>query len=400
MVDGKFPPGVGVKQVMENLQQKLYILEQKRKPVKGALETVVEDDRNAAEGAEGAGGEGGVAGMIARTGAEGTDGTTVSASEVAAAAAAVAVAVSAAVAGAESGEAGGKGKGPANLDEVVTNGKEGAVGLGAGPGEACAPKEGSLMNATEGPLARVNHGTIVKVEGSAAKVNGGSAAVRPVEGGPHPELEEDDTKIYGRRPDGWLHPASLVFAMYGRPSAREDGDLKMQEGGDGQSGRKRKSRDSGGRDGSSVVDAYSSSDVEGDGGSVTPRSLEPRSRAKARKESERRQIASESLAMQKEVLQHIMNPAGSKHEAALVASLQAITEVFVGRQALDLEAAAREREAAARARWQQKTDALQAHLKLLQQLGRGQGEEADRVANTLFSHLDTVTAMATSPTHT
>ncbi|CAN0302751.1 unnamed protein product [Laminaria digitata] len=101
--------------------------------------------------------------------------------------------------------------------------------------------------------------------------------------------------------------------------------------------------------------------------------------------------------MQKEVLQHIMNPAGSKHEEALVASLQAITEVFVGRRALDLEAAGREREAAARARWQQKMDALQAHLKLLQQLGRGQGEEANRVANQLFSHLETAVNVPANP---
>ena len=162
---------------------------------------------------------------------------------------------------------------------------------------------------------------------------------------------------------------------------------------------------SGGRDGSSVVDLYSSSDMDADGGSGNPRALggseEPRSRAKGRRENERRQLASESLALQKEVLQHIMNPVGSKHEEALVASLQAITEVFVGRRALDLEAAGREREAAARARWQQKTDALQAHLKLLQQLGRGQGEEANRVANQLFSHLETpITVPANPLTHT
>ncbi|CAN0302803.1 unnamed protein product, partial [Laminaria digitata] len=78
---------------------------------------------------------------------------------------------------------------------------------------------------------------------------GGGAGALPVPvGAPHPELDDDDARIYGGRPDGWLHPASLVFAMYGRPSSREDWDLRMQEGG-GPPDRKRKSREmsSGGR---------------------------------------------------------------------------------------------------------------------------------------------------------
>lgn len=378
MVNGKFPPGLGVKDVMENLQHKLYILEQKRKPVKGALETVVEDDGTAEGGAgtaaRGAGAEGASSGGV---GAQGMDGKVASMSGVSA------------VSAANNEDAEGKG-------EAVPNGHEGAEPSEKPLVESGAPK------VTEGPSPKGNEGSAVKVEAPAG--GRGETVPGPV-GGPHPELDEDDARIYGSRPDGWVHPASLVFAMYGRPSAREDGDLKMQDGG-GPSERKRKAREmSGGRDGSSVVDVYSSSDMDADGGNGNPRALggseEPRSRAKARRENERRQLASESLSLQKEVLQHIMNPAGSKHEEALVSSLQAITEVFVGRRALDLEAAGREREAAARARWQQKTDALQAHLKLLQQLGRGQGEEADRVANQLFSHLETAIAVpAIPPTHT
>lgn len=378
MVNGKFPPGLGVKDVMEHLQQKLYILEQKRKPVKGALETVVEDDGNAQGRAGTSAGGTSVEGVSSGgtgaggMGAEGTGGN-------------VAMSGVSAMSAANTEDSEGKGKGPADTDEAVPNGNEGAEPIVV---------EGGAPKITEGPA--------MKVEARAA--GGGEAAPGPL-GGPHPELDEDDMRIYGGRPDGWIHPASLVFAMYGRPSAREDGDLKMQEGG-GPPDRKRKAREmSRARDGSSGVDVYSSSDMDADAGNGSPRarggSEEPRSRAKARRENERRQLASESLALQKEALEHIMNPAGSKHEEALVSSLQAITEVFVGRRALDLEAAGREREAAARARWQQKTDALQAHLKLLQQLGRGQGEEANRVASQLFSHLEIATAVpAIPPTHT
>ena len=90
MIDGKFPPGLGVKGAMEDLQQKLYMLEQKRTAGKkyyslvGATETGVEGGEHD-EGAEGA---------ATGNGAAAYD------------------------------EARAKGKGPANKDKAGTGGKE------------------------------------------------------------------------------------------------------------------------------------------------------------------------------------------------------------------------------------------------------------------------------------
>lgn len=48
-----------------------------------------------------------------------------------------------------------------------------------------------------------------------------------------------DEDIYGPRPDGWIHGATLVSTMFGRPSPSEDVDLELTDS-CGPSNRKRK----------------------------------------------------------------------------------------------------------------------------------------------------------------
>ncbi|CAM9464404.1 unnamed protein product, partial [Laminaria digitata] len=92
----------------------------------------------------------------------------------------------------------------------------------------------------------------------------------------------------------------------------------------------------------------------------------------------------------------------SEQTAALVACLQTITEVFVRKEALDVEAAGFAREAEARAQRaearavsQQKTDVLRTYLKVLQE--HGDEVEAQRVSKTLLNHLDTLITIPTDP---
>lgn len=354
---------------MEDLQQKLYILEQKRTAGKkyyslvGATETAEggqQDEGAEGGGTEGAGGKGGAG------------------------------------AAADDDEARAKGKGPANKDKAGAEGVEPSGESGVGPAEGGA---GGVPAITEGPAGDEG--------GEGRRLAGGSGGG----GAGHPDLEADDVRVYGSRPEGWLHPASLVFAMYGRPSTRQDVDLKM-EACSGWLSRKRKAQGapSSGKGGGSVVDGASSSDTDVNGGSAAyPRALgivaggeKPRSRAKARKEVKRNRLASESLALQREALECLKNPAESEQHAGLVACLQTITEVFVRKQAHDVEAAGFAREAEARAKRaearalsKQKTDVLYTYLKVLQE--RGDEEQAQKVAKTLIDHLNTIIAIPIDP---
>lgn len=365
--NGNFPPGVGVEDAMEDLQQKLYILEQKRTAGRkyyslvGATETAEGGEHD--EGAEGVGAEG--------AGGKG------------------------AAAAADDDDARAKGKGPANKDKAGAEGVEPSEESGVGPAEGGA---GGVPAITEGPAGDEG--------GEGRRPAGGGAG-----GAGHPDLEADDVRVYGSRPEGWLHPASLVFAMYGRPSTRQDGDLKMEACGGGWLSRKRKAQEarSRGKGGGSVVDGASSSDTDVNGSAAYPRALgmvaggeKPRSRAKARKEVKRNRLASESLALQREALECLKNPAESEQHAGLVACLQTITEVFVRKQAHDVEAAGFAREAEARAKRaearalsKQKTDVLYTYLKVLQE--RGDEEQAQKVAKTLIDHLNTIIAIPIDP---
>ena len=360
MDSGKFPPGLGVADAMEDLQQKLYILEQKRTAGRkyyslvGATETAEGGEHD--EGAEGVGAE-----AASGKGAADND------------------------------EPRAKGKGPASKDTAAAAGKEMAE-----------PTEESGARMAEGA------GGVPAITEVTPGDEGGEG--RRAESGGHPDLDGDDARVYGSRPEGWLHPASLVFAMYGRPSTRQDGDLKMEACG-GSLDRKRRAQEAplGGRAGGSVVDGASSSDTDVNGRTAYPRTLgmgaggeKPRSRAKARKEVKRHRLAFESLALQREALECLKNPAESEQHAGLLACLQTITEVFVRKQAHDVEAAGFAREAEARAKRaearalsKQKTDVLYTYLKVLQE--RGDEEEAQKVAKTLLNHLNTIIAIPIDP---
>lgn len=377
VASGNSSPGLGVAAAMENLQQKLYILDQKRKVRTGcalldkdAAEPVAEDEEHdeSAEGgdAEGAGGKGAVIKVEARA----------------------------------------KGKGPANKEKARgTDGKEGA-GLPGEPGTGSTADGGVPRLMTTEPAGDGGG------EERRAEDGGGGGG-----GGGHPELDVDDARVFGDRPEGWLHPASLVFAMYGRPSDKEDGELKMEPYA-GPVYRKRKAQQtpSGGKDGNADVDVSSSSNTDAGDDAVCPKAQgvvgeaeKPRSRAKTRKDNARRRAASESLVLQREALECLKNPGDSEQQAALLACLETITQVFVRKEALDMKAMAfaeeaearaqrteaREQRAEARAESKKISEALHTRLKVLQQ--RGDKEEAERVTKTLLNHLDTIITIPSDP---
>lgn len=208
--------------------------------------------------------------------------------------------------------------------------------------------------------------------------------------------DEDEEAKYGARPDSWLHSASLVFALFGRPAGKdEDVDLNLQMSSGPSSGRKRKAQ----REGSaSDSEASCSTSLSGDGpaASLSFRSLQLMNRAggklnraetKKMKHAENvdnknAKTAQEDAELKRKALTLLSSPpVESKSARELCASVAALTKAVVSREKLD-------EEAAARARWQQKVDVKEIQLRRLEKRGLGDSEKACKLNDELDELLD------------
>lgn len=327
LVKGNYPSGHNVADAMNNLQQHLFYLEQKRKPSPKCSGDSLFDWNPTDVVSDTAGGA------------------------------------------------------ASSSDDVGSHGKEGAE-LAREPGEG-------LMESGASPPG---------IKQGAA---GGEEGARRRKYSRHPELSCDDADMFGERPEGWIHSATLVFSMFGRPSPNQDKDLEITEC-CGPPGRKRKGRTTtmGGEDASSPVDVTSSPEGGTGDGALSAQGLAlmggalggaggHHSRAKVKKALQKQQHTSNSSSVTDKVLE-LMKPVASKQAVAIAESVQTLTKAVV-------ETAVRARLVEARAERQDRINSLQAKLKILQEIGAKDGEDWKATVKELITTLETPATVSTGP---
>ncbi|CAN0471077.1 unnamed protein product [Ascophyllum nodosum] len=204
------------------------------------------------------------------------------------------------------------------------------------------------------------------------------------DGGVSPGDDEDDEAMYGARPEYWMHPASLVFAIFGRPAGKdEDVDLKLKMTGGLTSGSKRKGVDSEASPSNSETSSSNTSEDERSSG-LSTRALKlmngaggKQSRSDVKKmkhgvnaDNKKVNTAQADADLKRKVLEALAAPAAESESAReLSASVVTLIRAVVSRERLD-------QEAAERARWNLRVKAKSAQLAMLERRGKGDTKKA------------------------
>lgn len=212
------------------------------------------------------------------------------------------------------------------------------------------------------------------------------------------EAEEHLTRLYGEKPDHWLHPVSLVFAIFGRPAGtNEDVDLKLNMTSGRPRGTKRRESDSGSAspsldDGSaeSAESAESARPLSTKGLKLLNGAGGKHSRAEMKAlahevnaDNKKLKSAETDAALKRRAFEALSAPPeDSKSTKELVESVKALTRAVVSKELLD-------QEAAERARWTEKVGAMEKKLNLYERRGKGNTPEAQDLEKALFAMYDT-----------
>lgn len=207
--------------------------------------------------------------------------------------------------------------------------------------------------------------------------------------------EGDDEEKYGPRPDSWIHPASLVFSLFGRPAGKdEDVDLQMTMTSGVSGGSKRQTDDS--ADSSSMPGDFCASDDEDSQTSDASRKgakrlstnslqlmsgaggKQSRAKLKKMKQVEREAKKSDEEArgdaeLKRKVLERLAAP---PQETPTIKKLANSVETLSESIAL----------ATARAQWAQEVKARESQLLMLERRGKGTSEKALKLEEEL-THL-------------
>lgn len=163
-----------------------------------------------------------------------------------------------------------------------------------------------------------------------------------------------DEEKYGEMPANWIHPHSLVFALFGRPAGEsEDVDLKMKMSGGGKTGAAATAAVGGGGGGKgSAAQAYGlgKSDLAtlagagcGAGGKQS-RAEVKKERHAANSEAKRDAAAAATAKFRADALMALSAPVDAPESTKqLASSVMTLTANLVKKQKLDEEAAARDR---------------------------------------------------------
>ena len=203
------------------------------------------------------------------------------------------------------------------------------------------------------------------------------------DGGVSPDDDKDDEATYGARPENWMHAASLVFAVFGRPAGKdEDVDLKLKMTGGLTSGSKRKGVDN--ESSPSNSEASPSTSEDGRSPGLSTRALKlmngaggKQSRSDVQKmnytvnaENKKVSTAQAGVDLKHKILEALTSPAAeSKSARELSASVAMLTKAVASKEHLD-------QQAAERARWTLKVEAKSAQLAMLERRGRGSTKKA------------------------
>ena len=233
-----------------------------------------------------------------------------------------------------------------------------------------------------------------------------SASVKnePIEGGMVGDKgdEGDDEEKYGARPDRRNHPASLVFALFGRPAGKdEDIDLQIKMTSGVSSGRKRQAQ---GGASSPSEDPYASDEdgsqsskssgdskgrlsirslqlMPGAGGKLSRANLKKAGHAEKLDKKSEEEVGRDS-ELKRKALENLAAPRKDSSASRDIAnSIALLTK--------SIEGAARRAER--RAQWKFKVKAKEAQLKLLERRGKGDSSTALKLEaelNMMYENLD------------
>lgn len=191
------------------------------------------------------------------------------------------------------------------------------------------------------------------------------------------QTNEDLEDIYGPRPDGWMHPASLVFAIFGRPAGNdEDKDLSLKMTGGITGGTKRKEVDPGtpeseGEEGDAPPRLSTKHlQLMNGGGGKSSRAEVKKVKHEVNSENKKSRAADADADLRRRAFEAMSAPrVESKTSLALCASVQALTEAVVSKELLDQEEAKRKR-------WDAKVLAKEKKLAMWERRGKGESREA------------------------
>ena len=208
------------------------------------------------------------------------------------------------------------------------------------------------------------------------------------------EVEGDDEEKYGARPDNWTHPASLVFALFGRPAGKaEDVDLEMKMTSGVSSGRKRQAE--GGASSPSTGDPCPSDDEgssSGDSGGrlrTTSLPLMPGAGGKQSRANFKKTKHAENVDKKKDEEARSDSELKRKvFEALATPQVESVTSRDIARSLAALnksveDSTRRAEDAARRAQWKQKVEAKEAQLQMLERRGKGDSEKALKIEEEL-----------------
>ena len=262
-------------------------------------------------------------------------------------------------------------------------------------GEGAGADQSSKGTGASEDAAESDDGATKEVEGMAEI----AAGVKREKTGEEEEEEEEEVAIrrenegeliatYGEPSNNWIHPASLVFAAFGRPAGKnEDVDLKLGMN-DGRAGGSKRSA-SPTPSGSASPTSESGTPLSTKGlklmngaGGHSSRAAMKKVKHEVNKDNKNIKAAEEDAALRRRALEAMTAPpVDSKSALELSANVALLTKAVVSKERLD-------QEAAQRARYNALVESKNNKLQMLERRGKGGSPAAQQLEDELSDLYD------------